>query len=117
MKTLLALALALCLLCTAAVAQSAPTVSADAPFAVEWNHDGLRTTGYRVRLDGAEIANVPIAALVSGTASFTVAAGVSTGDHTVSVSAYGTGGEGPPLSLVFTARALPPNPLTSLRLK
>lgn len=97
--------------------QSAVTVVAGQPFRVLMNHDGLFTTGYRLYIDNVKVgADLPLSALSNGVVT-APAPGVSVGNHTVELSAFGPAGEGPrSVALPFQGVAPLPSAGSNLRI-
>ena len=105
-----------------ALVVGAEQVQANKPFAIYWDHDGFGTVLYRVEFkdvaSGVIIlrTEVPLAALMNGSAGFTLSAGLPRGDYTVTVYAAGeTEVSDPSVPLNLTATAGKPKIVTNVR--
>lgn len=107
--------LALAALASVASAQT-PEVIAGTPITLKADHDGVNTDGYRVFIDGTQVAQVTKAtALAAGVVTITVQAGVSRGAHSVEMAAYNADQATRSAPLAFTAKLPAPGPFNNLR--
>jgi hypothetical protein len=117
MRTILVILMGLLALAGPASAQTPDTVPAHQSFSVEFTHDGLNTTGYRVFVDGVKVgSDLPLSALTAGKVTASVA-GVPRGAHTVQVSAFNLDAEAKSAALPFTAVDPTPATPTNLTIK
>lgn len=96
---------------------TAPIVTANQPFQVLLDHDGLHTLGYRLYLDEVQTGpDIPVSSLVNGVLTIPVAS-VPRGAHSVRVSAFNADHEVSSLPLAFEAKDPAPNAPTNLRIQ
>lgn len=100
------------------VAQQPPSVRVGQAFDVLANHDGLNTESYLLAITGASTygANLPVSALSGGVITFTVPGLTNAGNHTITVTAVGPGGQTSSDPFAFSVVAVVPVKPASLRI-
>lgn len=90
-------------------------VTAGVALKLAFEHDGLNTTGYRYYVDGVKVgADIPLSALVSGTATFDAPA-LARGPHVLGVTAFNQDSESAPFALAVIAKLPAPNAPKNLK--
>jgi hypothetical protein len=102
-----ALFLVVLFLAAPAFAQSAHPLNT--PLTAVFTHPGTGTDGYRLYLDGTQVADLPVAALANGEVRLPIPAIPAAGTHSLEASAYNTAGETRSPALAFFVGA-PPAP-------
>lgn len=86
-------------------AQVTDTVKQGDPFSVAFDHDGIDTDQYELRVNTQLTQTIPVTALVNGTAAFPFPVGLPKGSYTFTVTAVGPGGTGVSGSLALSVTA------------
>ena len=92
-----------------------PPLQAGVSFNVGMDHDGLRTVGYRLYVDGAQVgSDLPLSSLSGGLVSVTVP-GLTAGSHALEVAAFNASGEVKSAPIVVVVPVALPSAGTTLR--
>src|SRR3990167_2149710 len=96
-------------------AQTVPNVGQ--AFTLQFDHDGLNTTFYRLSIDGAVVGGDRLkAAVLTGTVGTIPVAGLTAGTHTLIVSAHNTSASTASAPLGVTPTLPPPTAPSNLRI-
>ena len=107
---LVLVAAVLALLPSIASAQLASNeVYANTAFKIGADHDGVNTTSYTLKRNGAQVATAPVSARVGGSIVFDQP-GLAVGSYTYVVEAVGDGGTTPSAPYVVVVKVLPTAP-------